>query len=624
MNRRGFLLAGIAAGAASCSRPPPLLQSALDGFLADCTAEAVAAEPELVRGLGFTAEQLGAAPPEGLNARSAQAVDQQRAASLRRLAQLRAIERASLTAGDLATYETLEARYSANAAGAAFSYGDFSGLSGARPYVIDHMSAAFVALPNVVNARLPAWRAEDADAHIARLRAVPGALDAETARARADAANGVTPPLCVIDRALERLAEFLAQAPDQTIYFAPLRGRLEAPANSAASSAPSGVPSATPNDGGQAILARAYSIVAEQIAPAYRRAWAALSDLRLRAAEDPGVARLPDGEAFYRAALALETNTARTPEEIHQAGLARVKAASAQLDMMLRSQGLADGAPGARLGALAQDPRFAYALDAAADADWRSRAIAETQEHEKRVAPLLSRWFKTPPGEPLTVRAMNSGDGEDVYRPASYDKLRAAALALDLSRPDRFERFDIASFAYREGLPGRHLQSQVAMANAATPLLRRMLRFSAFADGWAQYGEQLADEMGLYDGNAMARLGYLRAQTRQGALSVVDTGIHHLRWTAEQARAYLIETAGQTPQAAQLMLADCAARPGRACAGEIGRGEILALRDSARTALGGAFDIRDFHDIVLAAAPAPLSTLRRVVNEWATRAAKAN
>jgi uncharacterized protein (DUF885 family) len=613
MNRRAFLLTGIAAGAAGCGRPAPLQQSAMDGFLADCTAETLTAEPEVVLRLGFTADQLGAALPEDLTPRSAGAVDQQRAASLRRLAQIRALNRAELSGTDLATYEALEARCSATAAAAGLPYGDFSGLMGFRPYVMDHLAAAFVVVPAAINARLPSLRAEDVQAHVQRLRAVPAALDAEAARARADAASGVTPPLCVIDRALERLADVLAQAPDQTIYFAPLRARLDLPPDSAAP------PSATaPDQAARAALAQAFGVVADQILPAYRRAWAALSDLRVRASDDPGVARLPDGATFYSAALALETTTAQGPEEIHQAGLARVKAASAQLDMMLRSQGLADGTPGARIGQLALDPRFAYA----AETDWRAGAISETLEHEKRVAPMLSRWFKAPPGETLGVRAMDSGDSEPGYRPASFDKRRAAVIALDLSAPDRFERFDIASFAHREGLPGRHLQSQIAMANAGLPLLRRMLSFSAFSDGWAQYAEQLADEMGLYDGDAMARLGYLRAQTRQAALSVVDTGIHYMRWSGEQARSYLIDAAGQTPQAAQRLLADCAARPGRACAGEIGRAEILALRDQARAALGGAFDSRDFHEIVLAAAPAPLSSLRRVVGAWSARARK--
>lgn len=618
MKRRDFLgMALASAGAAACAPNGQRQQpTVFEGFMADCASEMIVAEPELIQRLGFTAEHLGAPPPNTIAPRDAESADLARAASLRRLAQIRAIGRKDLSARETLSYDVLDARLSAIAQGAAFSYGAFAPLSGFSPYVLDHIGAAFLVLPGVVNSHVGTATLANVDEHLRRLRAVARAIDAETARTRADADLGAVAPLCVIDRTRARLEALLTQAPDQSIYVAPLGPRLETIVGPLAQEA--GAPEAPEHVRARTAMNQAVGIVANEITGAHRRAWNALGELRARAPAEPGVWRLPNGEAYYRAALALETTTTLTPAEVHQLGLARVRAASAQLDMMLRSQGLAEGAPGARVGLMAVDPRFGYT-----QADWRAEAVGEVQAQERRVTQIAARWFRTPVGR-MDVRGMNALDATAGYAPAAFDGRRTAALTLDLGDPGVTPRFDLGSIAFGDGVPGRHLQSATAMASADVPLLRRMLAFSAYADGWAEYAEQLADEMGLYEGGPTQRLGFLRASARHAALAVVDTGVHYLRWSMDQARAYLVENAGETFANADRLIADVAARPGKAAAGALGRAQIVTLRDNARTALGQAFDIRDFHDQVLHDGQLPLAVLAQKITAWTQRARNSN
>ena len=340
--------------------------------------------------------------------------------------------------------------------------------------------------------------------------------------------------------------------------------------------------------------------------------------LRTRAPSEPGAWRLPNGDAYYRAALALETTTTLTPAEVHQQALARVKAASAQLDMMLRSQGLAEGAPGARVGLMAVDPRFGYTQE-----DWRSEAIREVSAQEKRAAAIASRWFRTPPSGRMDVRGTSALDAAPGYAPAAYDGRRAAALALDLAIPGVTPRFDLGSIAFGDGLPGRHLQSGTAMASADVPLLRRMLDFSAYADGWAEYAEQLADEMGLYEGGPTQRLGFLRASARHAALAVVDTGVHYLRWTMDRrARTWLRTLASRGERRRRsptLPRAQARRRPAHSAARRSSRSVITRAPRSDRRST-----FRDFHDQVLHDGQLPLAVLEQKITAWTQRARNSN
>jgi uncharacterized protein (DUF885 family) len=597
---------------AGCGPQPAKTQTVFAGFVDDATRDILQSAPELATQSGLTPAQVGAPFAGKLDDRSAQAVDLRRGGALRRYAQLRGIDRAALSAPERITYDVLDAKFAAAAAGARFDYGSFSALGEFSPYVLNQLDSAYIALPSFFERDVPLASFDDGELYLRRLGGVAAALDDQIARARADARAGVVPPDFVIDRALVLVNGFLAQAPDEMAYMKGLRAGLEKIAG------PLPVPPA-PDTPAQArarqMLARAQAIVIAQIIPAYRRTAAALAELRVRAGDEPGIWRLPDGDAFYRAALAAQTSTDLTPDQVHALGLARVKALRAELDMMLRSQGLTAGSVGQRLAQLTADPRYAYGItpegQAAALADVRARIAAMDQR--------LPRWFRTLAKTGLEVRPAAATTAPSFsggfYEAPPLNSRRAGAFILNLTSGG-LNRIDLPTLVYHEAEPGHHLQISRALERTDAPILRRLIGFNAFSEGWGLYAEQLADEMGIYDGDPIGRIGYLRWQMWRAARLVVDTGMHAKHWTRAQAAAYLADTTGDSPEVIDTEIARYAAMPGQACGYELGRELIVRLRDKARAALGAAFDIRDFHEAILAQGDLPPAALEARVDAW--------
>ncbi len=295
---------------------------------------------------------------------------------------------------------------------------------------------------------------------------------------------------------------------------------------------------------------------------------------------------------------------------MHRLAAARVKALSGQLDMMQRSQGLADGDAAQRLAVMAADPRFLFP-DAP---ESRPQILADVRQEMNRIAPLLPRVLRKPPVGALEVEAAASGEAPG-YVVASLDGKRGGALLLNVNAPGRIARFALPPLAHSDGLPGRHLAA-LTIAAGDLPVLRKIIPGAAARHGWANYAEQLADEMGAYENAPYARIGSLQSLLASAARAVIDTGMHAFGWTLDQAADYFARTVGISRGAAEEVAAECAVLPGLGCAGEAGRQEITRLRDYARTALAAKFDLRDFHAAVLAPGEAPLSVINSNVAAW--------
>jgi uncharacterized protein (DUF885 family) len=177
-------------------------------------------------------------------------------------------------------------------------------------------------------------------------------------------------------------------------------------------------------------------------------------------------------------------------------------------------------------------------------------------------------------------------------------------------------RFDITSLVAHEGVPGHHLQMSTTQDTPSLPLLRRLMAFAGFIEGWGVYAEQLADEMGVYDGDAFGRIGYLRWRLWRAARCVADTGVHAMKWTREQAIAYLVQTTGDTPVGAAAEVDRYFVWPGQAAAYELGALRMTELREKARAEMGARFDIKAFHALVLTGGAIPLDVLQSAVEDW--------
>ena len=326
--------------------------------------------------------------------------------------------------------------------------------------------------------------------------------------------------------------------------------------------------------------------------------------------------RLPRGADFYEAALQTSTTTARSPEEVHRFGLEQAHAISARLDAMLRQQGFTKGTVGERMAALYKDPGQLYP-----DTDAGKRqAIDYCNARLSAIRDKLPTVFSRLPGHAFEVRRVppetEAGATSAFSQPPAIDGSRPGIVFVNLRDSADWPKFCLATTIYHEGLPGHQLQGGLALSSKDIPLIRKGGGFSGYAEGWALYAEQLADEIGMYDDDPLGRLGYLKAQLFRANRCVVDTGIHHYRWSREQAVRYFIEQGGEAPGFAAREVSRYCVVPGQACSYKLGHSVFADLREAARTRMGTRFDIKSFHEAVLAPGRVPLAILAEIGYRW--------
>ncbi len=614
---------------AACSPKLEKPASAFDGFVDDTTRAIIADSPELATRAGLGPDIAGHAFAAHLDDRSAAAVVRRRGAALRYDAQVRGFDRATLEPDDQITWDVLGAHFRSTAAGAKYAYGRFS-TDGFSPYVLNQLDSAFLTLPDFMDSRARVTSIRDALDYVSRLKEVAVAIDAETARARADAEAGIIPPDFVVDRTLAALDAVNGTHPSTWTYVTAFRRKLEAivgpmgPSDPAAV-APTGVaPAAPPAEAARkqdftrarALLAQAETIVATKIYPAHLRAAAFLRSIRPRATHDAGVQRLPDGAAYYAAALVQNTTTELPPARIHAIGLERVAALTAELDGALRAQALTEGTPGQRLALLTANPLFQYA-----DTDeGRAALLSDVQGRVSRMMALAPQQFGTLPKTKIEVRrvpaVLEPSSSGAYYEAPSLDGSQPGIYYINMRSLAEMTRIDLPTQDYHEAVPGHHFQIALAQEQTRLPLIRRITGSNAYAEGWALYAEQLADEMGLYENDPIGRIGFLRWQLWRAARLVVDTGLHALGWSREQGIAYLQDLTGDAPGVVVSEVERYAVWPGQACGYEIGRLEIERLREKARRGLGPKFELKKFHDVVLLNGDAPLPVLETLIDQW--------
>jgi uncharacterized protein (DUF885 family) len=606
------LALGLTLAASACGPRQAQPMTAFEGKLSDWAREILADSPETASQAGVQQDAAGGAYSDRLDDRSALAVEARRSAALRRYAELRAVNVSALNDADAFTYAVLRDQFANAAAGAAFAYGEFHPLGGLRPYVLNQMDSAFITLPTFLDDRHDVTDAASAEAYLTRLRAVAVAIDQETERARADAAIGVRPPGFVMDTVAGMLETVLRDPPIAQIYVASFRRKLDAIA--AAQQDPQR--RATIERDNQVLLARAEAIVRDHVLPAHQRALAFVRSDRAHAGDAPSVSNLPRGAEFYAAALKIETTTDLTPDQIHRIGLERVAALNGELDIALRRLGLTEGPVGQRLAQLTADPRYQYE-----DSDaGRAQLITDVQARVNRVLERAPQWFGSLPRARLEVRRVpafaEAGAPGAYYNPPSLDGAQPGIYFINMRSLAEMTRIDLPTQDFHEAAPGHHFQIALAQELTDTPLLRKLISFNAYTEGWALYAEELADEQGFHEGDPAGRIGYLRWQLWRAVRLVVDTGLHAKNWTRQQAIDYVSQSTGDLPGVIATEVDRYIVWPGQACGYELGRREIARLREAARNELGPDFDLRGFHDAVLLQGEVPLSVLDTLVSDW--------
>src|SRR4051812_39160011 len=598
MDRRSFLTASATVALLPLTEAPAFAVAPASGdarlnqLFEDILQERVRTSPELASQLGLD-KGPNAALKSRLDTRPSAVARQQNLARDRRgIAQLNAISPAALS--DAAKLNREVVLYSLDTNTHAPARWDID--SAQRPYPIFQQGGAYFSTPDFLNTAHTIETAADAEAYLSRLSQFATTLDNDTAEQRAQAARGFLTPGWSIDLTLGQMRKLRSVAPEQSTMVDSIVRRT----------GEKGIA----GDWGR----RAAAVVAGNVYPALDRQIAAMEQLRPTTRPGDGAQRLTDGDAIYTEALHQATTTNFTPAEVHQMGLSQVADISSQIDAILKSQGYTQGTVGERLAALNKDPRQLYANTDAGRAELLPSLNAGVKDMYAR----LPQDFATLPASPLEIRRVppeiQDGASNGYYRRASLDGSRPAIYFINLKDVGDWPKYSLPTLSYHEGVPGHHLQVSISQESKDIPTLRKVGGFSAYSEGWALYAEQVADELGVYANDPLARAGYLQSFLFRAARLAVDTGLHSKDWSREQATDYMVATTGFARPRSQREVERYCTQIGQACSYKVGHTTWARARAESQQRLGPRFDIKQFHEILREGAM-PLSILERRIRE---------
>ena len=446
----------------------------------------------------------------------------------------------------------------------------------------------------------------DAEDYIARLAAIRPRFETLVAGLREREALGVLPPAFVFPRVIEDCENLLRGAPfEATSQPSPLLADFEkklAGAERLSDSARAG------------LVERARRTLLTEVQPAYEQLILLLQEQSERATDDAGVWKLPDGADYYAYCLRRATTTDLGAADIHALGLSEVERIHGEMREIQRAVGF-EGSLNDFFEHLRTDARFTYPDDNSGRTAYLERAREILGAMRNRLPDV----FRTLPESELVVKPV------EPYRERSAGKAFYSAGAPDGSRPGVYYAnlfdmrdmpiYQMEALAYHEGIPGHHMQVSIAQELEHLPRFRRFGGFTAYSEGWALYCEKLPKELGFYQ-DPYSDFGRLAMELWRACRLVVDTGIHSLRWTREEAIDYLTRNTPNPEGDCVKAIERYIVMPGQATAYTVGMLRILELRERARDELGDAFDLREFHDLILTSGPVPLSVLGRIVDEW--------
>ena len=510
------------------------------------------------------------------------------------LARVNAIDTSGLSHATRTSVEVVRSAYATSLEGFALPYGDVA-VGGWRntPYVVIQNVGAYLDIPRFLDTDHRVETAADAEAYLARLQSYAKQLDGELGRMRAARAAGLVPPAFLIDKALAQMTLSLTDARGGGALVESLARRSKT----------------IPGDWS----GRARTIAVQEIAPALERQLAELQAQRAVATNDAGILTRPHGEEFYRWALEASTTTSLSPDEIHELGKRELEGLHARMDVILREIGLSTGTVGERMKALATDPRYKFAEGDAG----RAEIMAFIKERLAWIRAQMPRAFNTVVNPNMEVKRLPPE--EEPGAPAAYggagsiDGKIPGRMWINLRTTELHSKYSLADLTFHEAIPGHVWQGEYTHQ---MPLIRQILSFNAYSEGWGLYAEQLADELGAYDADHVGRLGYLQSLAFRACRMVVDTGLHAKRWTREQAVQYFVDFNGSNPLEVASEVDRYCSWPGQACGYKMGHSEINRQREKATASLGAKFDLKAFDDTVVRGGNVPLDVLARNVDEY--------
>jgi uncharacterized protein (DUF885 family) len=571
------------------------LQSIAEGILADF--------PQNATILGIAKDKLAPLAHQWQDQTPA-GVEKRRQNIASRLATLRGLDLSDLSKPEQLNGAVALQAHEIAQAGYEFPFGDPVVLdpnNGFRntPYVVNQLGSSYVDMPDFLDSRHTIASADDALAFADRVDAYAHNVDGETERLAHDRGIGVVAPDFTLDKTIKMIGAGASETADKSAVVATFKRKM-----------------------GEAGLAdpklvdRVTQSMATKVIPALQRQVEELKRHRAGATSDAGVWHFKNGDAYYRWALKAGTTTNRTPEDIHQLGLDQIKTIQARMEEIMQKRGLTGGTVGERMAALGKDPAQLYPNTAAG----REQLLAYLNGRIADIRTRLPRAFATMvPGRLIIKRvppAIEAGAPGGYAAAGSIDGKVPGQYYINLRDTSEWPKFSLPTLCYHEGIPGHVWQGDYANR---MPLIRSMLAFNAYSEGWALYSEQLADELGVYENDPLGELGYLQSMGFRACRLVVDTGLHAMKWTRDQAIDWFVKTNGDDRASVTAEVDRYCAMPGQACGYKVGQLEIDRLRDKAKAALGPKYDLRRYDDAVVLGGSVPMTLLETVIDGFIAR-----
>jgi uncharacterized protein (DUF885 family) len=595
MDRRTMLLS-TAAAAALASRPAHVLaqgnpdSKALNALFDQFMKENLDLSPQWTTSLGLDSGER-ARQKSDLDDTSEAGIAKQKTLTASQLARLTSFDHSSLTPADAISYDVVMYRLRAEVkANSAFSYG--TGGVGA-PYVVCQGDGNYQYIPSFLAARHTISTQADCDAYLARLSGFATSMDQEIEIAHHDMALGVVPPDFALAKTLLQMQKLRGPAPEESSLTESIARR------------------AREQKIGGDYASLAAQLVRDKVYPALDRQIALVREMQTVATHDAGVWKLPKGGDYYAASLAHYTTSTKDPAEVHRQGLELVKEYTARLDEIMRGQGLTQGTVGERTRALYKDPKYLYPNTDAG----REMLLADLNRRVQSVWGKLPKYFGALPKAKLEIRRApperEAGSVIGYYSAGSLDGTRPGIYWINLRDTNESPKWFVSDVTYHEGIPGHHVQLSIQQ-ELDLPLIRKVSSFTAYMEGWALYAEQLAFEMGEFDADPIGHCGQLHSALLRAARIVIDTGLHSMKWSREQAIQYYTDLLGEPEANGATEIERYCVWPGQACSYMLGKIKFLELRERAQKSQGAKFDIRKFHDAMLLPGAVPLDILDKL------------
>jgi uncharacterized protein (DUF885 family) len=458
---------------------------------------------------------------------------------------------------------------------------------------LDQFNGVHLQLAQFV-ASLPFDSTKHYEDYLARLNLIPDLFDKLIEVLKQGEKDHLMPPRFLLEKVVTQCQSIAEPAGEASVFGQPVAK----------------FPDAIPQGDRQRLHDAIIAAVDNKVRPAYSKlADFVAKDYAPKGRTEPGLWALPNGDKLYRFDIEQQTTTTKTPEEIHQLGLAEVKRIEAEQSKVALKLGYKDLA----------SMRIALKADPKTHASSRQEIVDLYKKYIAQMQPKLPELFGLLPKTNVEVRPVEEFREKEAsgaqYNPGTPDGKRPGRVYVNTGDFANRTILNIESTAYHEGVPGHHMQISIAQSLPGLPPFRQQGNYTAYAEGWALYAERLGEEVGFYQ-DPLSYYGHLSDELLRADRLVLDTGVHAMHWTRQQMVDYFHAHSSQDEPEIQAETDRYIVYPAQALAYKIGQLKFLELRARAKEELGDKFNIRDFHDEMLNGGALPLDVLDARTNTW--------